>query len=898
MDDQRSSNNDSKLKTISLSDIRSRHPVERDRVKQSFAHGRSKTVEVEVRRRSRTATNASSQEDTAVKKTNDEFEARLKAVQEAMRQQQQRQEEVKVASEEAPVEAISEPAPEVLAEVEVAAAVVEEVSTENPVEQPKEEVVEVPVSAPVIAQKPSAPHQQHHRPGHPMRKVSMEPRQSSKRKTFDDITPIVLKANEYQKGKPAATVPPPVAASNAGRKETKEEIPEVVAIGPNPDKVSLRPGKVGQKRYRDQEEDQSTSKRSNKFDDNRKFNRHDITQALDDNYDGEGRRRRQKRHKANASEMVEPVKIVRDVTIFDMMTVADLANRMSVRAAELVKLLMKMGKLVTVNEPLDIDTAELLCVDLGHTYKRVADSDVEEGLMGEDDADSVKLPRPPIVTVMGHVDHGKTSLLDALRQTDVVSGEAGGITQHIGAYQVTLGSGARKGQKITFIDTPGHAAFSSMRARGANMTDVVVLVVAADDGIKEQTVEALRHAQAAKVPIVVAINKMDKPDAQPDRVRADLMQYELVVEEFGGDVLSVEVSAKQRKNLEALEEAILLQAEILDLKANPNRSAEGVVIEARMDKGRGTLATVLVRRGTLRTGDIVVAGTQWGRVRTLVNDHGQRCDAATPGMPVEVVGFSGVPSAGDELAVVDSEARAREVAEYRQQRQRLARAASLSGMDKMLSRIAEVSGKRELAILIKGDVQGSVEAIASGLAKLGNDEVAVRILHSAVGGINESDIALARASSAMVLAFNVRPNTQARDLAKQDSIEIRTYSVIYDLFDDMKAMLGGMLAPTLRDKELGRVEIREVFSVAKVGKIAGCYVLDGLVKRGSKIRLLRDNVVIYEGELKTLKRFKDDVKEVKEGYECGLSIEGYNDIQVGDVLECFEIESVARQLGS
>lgn len=881
MDDQ-SSKDDNKPKTISLSDIRSRHPVERDRVRQSFAHGRSKSVEVEVRRRSRGAAQAAEAEEKARK--SDEFDTRLKAVQEAMRQQQISDTEAKAAAaaEALAAEAAAREAEKAL---EVVVSVIE---PEAPVVAEVKKVAEAVVEkteAPVKAAQPS----NRANAGHQMRKVVPDNRQAVKRKTFEDITPIVLRANEYQRGKPSAAVPPAAVKAEATPRRT-ETTPDVLVTAPNADKPSSRVAKPSHKRYKDQEDEQAAKKR---HEENRKFSRNDVTHALDENY--EGRRRRQKR-KASHMDQVEVVKIVRDVIIFDLMTVADLANRMAVRAAELIKILMKMGRLVTVNEPLDIDTAELLCVELGHGYKRVADSDVEDGLIGDADDDADKTTRPPVVTVMGHVDHGKTSLLDALRSTDVVSGESGGITQHIGAYQVTLGEGPRKGQKITFIDTPGHAAFSSMRARGANMTDIVVLVVAADDGIKEQTIEAVRHAQAAQVPIVVAINKMDKPGAQADRVRSDLMQCGLVVEAFGGDVLSIEVSAKQRLNLNLLEEAILLQSDMLDLKANANRSAEGVIVEARMDKGRGALATALVRRGTLRAGDIVVAGTEWGRVRALVNDHGQRCETATPGMPVEVVGFSGVPQAGDELVVVESEARAREVAEYRQQRQRLARVKNVSGMENMLSRIAESTGRNELAIIVKGDVQGSVEAISTGLAKMGNEEVSVRILHSAVGSINESDITLARASSAIVLAFNVRPNSQARDLAKQEGIEIRTYSVIYDLFDDIKAMLGGLLAPTLRDKELGRVEIREVITVHKVGKIAGCYVLDGVVKRGSRIRLLRDNVVVYEGVLKTLKRFKDDVKEVKESYECGLSIDGYNDIHVGDIVECFEVESIARAL--
>jgi translation initiation factor IF-2 len=476
-----------------------------------------------------------------------------------------------------------------------------------------------------------------------------------------------------------------------------------------------------------------------------------------------------------------------------------------------------------------------------------------------------------------------------------VSGEAGGITQHIGAYQVTL----KSGQKITFIDTPGHEAFTAMRARGAKVTDVVVLVVAADDGIMPQTVEAIRHAKAANVPIIVAINKIDKPDANPQRVRQELLNHELVTEDLGGDVLAVEVSAKQRLNLDALEEAILLQAEILDLKANPDRAASGVVVEAKIERGRGSVATLLVQKGTLKVGDVFVAGSDWGRVRALLDDHGHKIESAGPATPVEVLGLQGAPAAGDDFITVETEARAREVAEYRQRKQRDAKAvAGARGtLEQMFSKIAAGEAK-ELPVVIKGDVQGSVEALTATLEKLGNEEVKVRVLHAAVGGINESDITLAKASNALVVGFNVRANPQARDMARRDDVEIRYYSIIYDVADDMKQALTGMLAPTLRERFLGNAEIREVFNITKVGKVGGCFVTEGLVKRGAKVRLLRDNVVIHEGSLGQLKRFKDDVKEVREGYECGMSFENYNDIQVGDVIECFELEEVAASLDS
>jgi translation initiation factor IF-2 len=542
---------------------------------------------------------------------------------------------------------------------------------------------------------------------------------------------------------------------------------------------------------------------------------------------------------------------------------------------------------------IDADTAELVVSEFGHRLRRVAESDVEIGMRGEADTEEMLEPRAPVVTVMGHVDHGKTSLLDALRQTDVAGGEAGGITQHIGAYRVTL----KGGKQIAFIDTPGHQAFTAMRARGANATDIVVLVVAADDGIMEQTVEAIRHAKAAEVPIIVAINKIDRPDAKPDRVRQELLQHELVVEELGGEVLDVEVSATKKTNLEKLEEAILLQAELLDLKANPNRPAEGVVLEAELERGRGPIATVLVQRGTLKIGDIFVSGSVWGRVRALIDDRGQNLRAAGPSTPIEVLGLNATPLAGDDLVVVESESRAREIAEYRE-RLRRDKAAATTGrgtLEEMFTQITAGTAK-ELPIVIKGDVQGSVEAISSSLNKLSTDEVAMRVLHSGVGGINESDVILAKATGAVIVGFNVRANPAARDLARRDGVEIRYYAIIYDVIDDMKAALSGMLSPTLRERFLGNAAIREVFNITRVGKVAGCMVTEGMVRRGAKVRLLRDNVVIHEGSLKTLKRFKDEVREVRDGYECGMAFENYENVAVGDIIECFEIEEVARAL--
>ena len=604
-------------------------------------------------------------------------------------------------------------------------------------------------------------------------------------------------------------------------------------------------------------------------------------------------RRARERERLRLHGEAEQAKIVREVIIPETITVQELANRMAERGVDVVKSLMRMGVMATVNQVIDADTAELVVSEFGHRLRRVAESDVEIGMRGEADTDEMLEPRAPVVTVMGHVDHGKTSLLDALRETDVAAGEAGGITQHIGAYRVTL----RSGKQIAFIDTPGHQAFTAMRARGANATDIVVLVVAADDGIMEQTVEAIRHAKAAQVPIIVAINKIDRPDAKPERVRQELLQHELVVEELGGDVLDVEVSALKKTNLDKLEEAILLQAELLDLKANPNRPAEGVVLEAQLERGRGAIATVLIQRGTAKVGDIFVAGSVWGRVRALVDDRGQNLREAGPSTPVEVLGLNGAPLAGDDFVVVESESRAREIAEYRDRlrREKTAAAAGRGTLEDMFSQIAAGTAK-ELPIVIKGDVQGSVEAISGSLEKLSTDEVAVRVLHSGVGGINESDVILAKATGAVIVGFNVRANPAARDLARRDGVEIRYYAIIYDVIDDMKAALSGLLSPTLRERFLGNAAIREVFNITRVGKVAGCMVTDGVVRRGAKVRLLRDNVVIHEGSLKTLKRFKDEVREVRDGYECGMAFENYENIQAGDTIECFDVEEVARAL--
>ena len=625
-----------------------------------------------------------------------------------------------------------------------------------------------------------------------------------------------------------------------------------------------------------------------------KLSLNSIADEDDDDYGFGGPRRRFKKKQPKPVVVQQPQeKIIKEVTIPEIITVQELANRMAEKSADVIKKLMSLGVMATINQPIDADTAQIIVEEFGHKFKRVAESDVEVGLTGPEDKQEDLKPRPPVVTVMGHVDHGKTSLLDALRETNVAAKEAGGITQHIGAYQIQV----ETGDKITFIDTPGHEAFSEMRARGAKVTDIVVLVVAANDGIMPQTVEAIRHAQAAEVPIVVAINKIDLPGADPMKVKTALLNHGIAVEELGGECLCAEVSAKKRINIDKLVEAILLQAEILDLKANPNRKAEGTVIEAKMEKGRGSVATVLVQRGTMHVGDICIAGKEWGHVRAMFNETGHKIFEAGPATPVEVLGLQGTPSAGDDFIIVNDETQAKEVTNYRIRKEREAKLvkSAKSAMEQMLDKIK--SGEvKHLPVIIKADVQGSIEAIEGTIKKLSNDEVSVQILHSAVGPISESDISLAKASNAFIIGFNVRANPQARDMARRDGVDIRYYSIIYDVADDVKKGLEGMLSPELKEKILGYAEIREVYNITGVGKVAGCMVTEGMVRRGAKIRLLRDNVVIHDGNLGQLKRFKDDVKEVKEGYECGMSFENYNDIQKGDFIECYEIEEIAATL--
>lgn len=631
--------------------------------------------------------------------------------------------------------------------------------------------------------------------------------------------------------------------------------------------------------------------------DQRRGGRITVTQALNNDYERDrgpslaAQKRAREKARLAAQPFQEPTqKQVREIIVPEIITVAELANRMAEPGREVVKTLMNLGIMASTSQSIDADTAELVIGEFGHKIRRVTEGDVELGLEGIEDDETNLKPRPPVVTIMGHVDHGKTSLLDALRQTDVVAGEAGGITQHIGAYQIKDSAG----NKITFIDTPGHAAFTEMRARGANVTDIVIIVVAADDSIMPQTIEAINHAKAANVPVIIAINKIDLPAADPAKVKTELLQHEIVVEDMSGDVQCVEISAKQKINLDKLEEAILLQAEMLELKANPDREAHGVIVETRLEVGRGPVATALIQNGTLRIGDVFVAGAEWGKVRALINDRGENLKKAIPGQPVEILGIDATPEAGDLLIVVEDESRAREIAQYRQNKKREAQAAiSIKGRTTLEDLIAkkEAGEKTVLPVLIKADVHGSVEAIVGSLKKMveDNEGIDVRFLHMGVGGITESDVTLAKASGGLIIGFNVRAGAQAREQAQQNGVDIRYYNVIYNVIDDAKAILSGMLAPKEREEYIGQARIKEVFNISKVGKIAGCEVVTGMVKRGAKVRLLRDDVVIHEGFLKTLKRFKDEVKDVKEGMECGMAFETYDDLKEGDIIECFEI---------
>ena len=634
-------------------------------------------------------------------------------------------------------------------------------------------------------------------------------------------------------------------------------------------------------------------------DDGRRSGKLTLNQALSGSEGGRQRsvasmRRKQERARQKAMGSIEREKVVRDVQLPEAIVVSELANRMAERVGEVVKSLMQMGMMVTQNQTIDADTAELIIEEFGHKVVRVSDADVEDVIQQVEDKDEDLKSRPPVITIMGHVDHGKTSLLDAIRDAKVVAGEAGGITQHIGAYQVKTASGTT----LSFLDTPGHAAFTSMRSRGAQVTDIVVLVVAADDAVMPQTIEAINHAKAAEVPMIVAINKCDKPDANPDKVRTDLLQHEVIVEKMSGEVQDVEVSAITGQGLDELLEAIALQAEILELKANPDRAAQGAVIEAKLDVGRGPVATVLVQTGTLKQGDIFVVGEQWGKVRAMENDKGERVKVAGPSVPVEVLGLNGTPEAGDVLNVTETEAQAREIAAYREQvaKDKRAAAGAATTLEQLMANAKADENVSELPILVKADVQGSAEAIVQAMEKIGNDEVRVRVLHSGVGAITETDVGLAEASKAPIMGFNVRANASARNTANQKGVEIRYYSVIYDLVDDVKAAASGLLSAEIRENFIGYAQIKEVFKVTGVGKVAGCLVTEGVARRSAGVRLLRDNVVIHEGTLKTLKRFKDEVAEVQSGQECGMAFENYDDIRPNDVIEIFEREEVTRTL--
>jgi len=849
MTETKETNKDKKLGLSRPGKLELKKTVETGQVRQSFSHGRSKMVTVEVRKK-RTFAPDSGGRMAEVKESAAAFKEELSEA------------PAVVEDEEAPVE--EAPARQLTDEERAArlkaledAKKSDELAREEQRLAAEREAARAAEEAARAKEQPPEPEE------------AEEPEAAAEPEAAPEAAPAAQDAERKKASQAEAEL--------ARRKEEEEDHRARPKKGAKPDNRKA-PSRRGEPR-----------RRSGKL---------TISEALEDQ---EGRqrslasvKRKREREKQKAQlQRSEGMKVIREVVIPEAITVQELANRMAERASDVIKTLMNMDVMVTINQTIDADTAELVVGEFGHKLKRVSEADVEEGLRTEADDDAATQPRAAVVTVMGHVDHGKTSLLDALRETDVAAHEAGGITQHIGAYQVTM----PHGDKITFIDTPGHAAFTEMRSRGAQVTDIVVLCVAADDGIMPQTVEAIHHAKAAGVPIIVAINKMDRPQADANRVRTELLQHDIQVEEMGGDVLAVEVSALEKTNLDRLEEAILLQAELLDLKANPDRAAEGVIVESKMEQGRGSVATILVQRGTLRVGDIFVAGSEWGRVRAMLDARGETVEEAGPAVPVEVLGLNGTPAAGDEVTGVETEGRAREVTEFRQRRDRDARqlASSRGTLEQMFEKIKE--GEAELLpVIIKADVHGSVEAIIGALENISTDEVKVQVLHSAVGGINESDITLARASNAIILGFNVRANPQARDLAKRDNIEIRYYSIIYDLTDDLKKVLSGMLSPEVKETLLGYAEIREVFTVSKVGRVAGCIVTEGIVKRGARVRLIRDEVVVHEGELSQLKRFKDDVKEVQSGTECGMAFANYQDIQTGDMIECFDVEEVAREL--
>ena len=881
--------------------------VDAGSVRQSFSHGRSKVVQVEVRKNRAPIKNpaaaagapaprplgapaaprppgpaarpapgagrALTEQELATRQKVLAEQQRESARREAERREQEtisilsqaeenrrREEEARKQAEEDARRAKEDDAREKIetearrvAEAKAAAAAAAAVAAGRPAPEPEEAPVLAPKAEPVVAKAP------------------------------DQTTPPAKPAT-----KPATAPGAPGSAA-----ETLRLRPGVRADDEDEGRVVRRPGPGGAPVRRP-----PVAAPKGGTNDRRRAGRIDVQAAIegeDDRVRSLASVRRQRERERRQAELerlrADQVKVVRDVILPDAITVQELAARMAARAPDVIKALMRMGVMATITQSLDADTAELVVQEFGHRARRVSEADVETGLEGGVDTEDELQIRPPVVTIMGHVDHGKTSLLDALRSTDVAGGEAGGITQHIGAYQVETA----KGNRITFIDTPGHEAFTAMRSRGASVTDIVVLVVASDDGVMPQTIEAIKHAQAAGAPLIIAINKMDKPDANPNRVRQELLQHDVVVEDMGGETQDVEVSALKKTGLDKLEEAIMLQAELLELRANPDRTAEGSVIESRLDRGRGPVATILVQKGTLYQGDIVVAGGEWGRVRAMLDDKGRPLREAEPSMPAEILGLSGVPSAGEPFVVVENEQRAREITEFRQRRQRdkIAGANTLARgtLDQMLARI-QAGEQKEVAVIVKADVQGSAEAIQATVLKLAHEEVRVRVLLAGVGQITESDIQLAKASSAVVVGFNVRATSQAREMAQRDGVDIRYFAIIYDVADDIEKLVRGKVAPKAREKFLGYAEVRAVFDITKTGKVAGCMITEGLVKRGTGVRVLRDNVVIHNGELTQLKRFKEDVREVARGYECGLSFANFHDLQIGDVVECFEVEMV------
>jgi translation initiation factor IF-2 len=894
-----SNTNEQDRKKLSLTSGRGKlslgKSVEAGQVKQSFSHGRSKTVQVEVRRRRAAAPGAAAPGEGG--KGGDP------------RGQRQLTEGERAARARALQDLPADAPQEVVAEAERQAAAIE--APVNP-DAPATAETQAPTEAAPAAEAPA--------PVEPVEEVPAEPldrRQAElqEARRIADAEDARKREESERLAKEEAERAQARAAAERASARLERQGTETSTARPASGRPAPAAVPAGPPRAMEEDDDSGRRRRgggpggaapakqrptrgARTAEPRRRQGKLTISAALDESGErtrslASVRRARERERQRLLAEQGEPAKQVRDVRVPESITVQELSNRMAERAGDVVKALMKMGVMATINQTIDADTAELLVQEFGHKVRRVSESDVELGLRGAEDQDEQMTARAPIVTVMGHVDHGKTSLLDAMRKTDVAAGEAGGITQHIGAYQIEIASGDR----ITFIDTPGHAAFTEMRARGADCTDIVILVVAADDGIMAQTVEAIRHAKAAKVPIIVAVNKIDAPGADPQRVRTELLQHDLVVEEMGGDVLAVDVSAKTGEGLDKLQEALLLQAEVMEIKANANRSAEGVVVESKVERGRGSVATVLVQRGTLRNGDVFVAGAEWGRVRALVNDRGEQIDEAGPSLPVEVLGLQNTPFAGDEFVVVENESRAREISDYRQRvmREKSATAGARGTVEQMLSAI-QAGETRELGLVVKTDVHGTLEAIRGSLDKMETETVKPRLLHGAVGGISESDVTLAKASDGLIIAFNVRANPQARDMARRDGVEIRYYSIIYNLIDDVKGLLSGLLAPAIREDFIGYASIRQVFNITKAGKIAGCMVTDGTIKRGCKVRLLRDDVVIHEGTLKTLKRFKDEVREVREGYECGMAFENYEDIREGDRIECFELTEVARTL--